>query len=174
MQVVHSGHSSSLAWSTLSRLREEILEILDGTALRVGRLLREAKQADPEGFDEWVRECLPFGHETARRLIAISAAYEKLPEEIAAQLPKPWQALYAIQTLPVEALMAGVASGALSPDTTVKASKLFSQEWRGVVRDGRVGRADVSAGALMQFPSRELSPEVRRALSAWLLRATAP
>ena len=174
MQVVHSGHSSSLARPTLDRLREEILEILDGTALRVGRLLREAKQADPEGFDEWVRVELPFGHETARRLVAISAAHEKLPEEIVLQLPKPWQALYALRTLPVEALEAGISSGALAPDTTVKASKLFSQEWRGVVREGRVGRADVSAGALMQFPSWELSPEVRRALSMWLLRATAP
>lgn len=152
----------------------EILEILDGTALRVGRLLREAKQADPELYDEWVREELPFGHETARRLVAISAAYEKLPEELAMQLPKPWQALYAIQALPIEALRAGVQSGALGPDTTVRASKLFSQEWRGIVREGRVGRADVSAGALMQFPARELSPEVRNALLAWLERATAP
>ena len=149
-----------------------ILERLDGTALAVGRLLREAKQASPGCFDEWVQVCLPIGHETARRLIAISAAYEKLPPELVSNLPRPWQALYAIQALPVEVLQAGVASGELSSLTTVREAQQFSREWRGV-SEGRVRRADVAAGALMQFPASDLSPETRRAVRSWLKRTSA-
>lgn len=148
------------------------MERLDGTALAVGRLLREAKQADPSMFDEWVRSELPFGHETARRLMAISAAYEKLPDDVVAGLPRPWQALYAIQALPVDAIRSGLASGALSADTTVREAQQFSRDWRGVT-EGRIRRADVTAGALMQFPASDLSREVRAALRGWLKRASA-
>lgn len=157
----------------LEGYRVAILERLDGTALAVGRLLREAKQIDPDRFDEWVQVCLPIGHETARRLIAISAAYEKLPEELVANLPRPWQALYAIQALPMEALQAGMASGELSSLTTVREAQQFSREWRGV-SEARVRRADIAAGALMQFPASDLSPETTRALRRWLKRESAP
>lgn len=172
MQVAHVEHSISTA-PALEGYRLAIIERLDGTALAIGRLLREAKQAEPERFDEWVRDELPFGHETARRLVAISAAYEKLPDDITAQLPRPWQAMYAIQALPIEALRSGLASGALGVDTTVREAQEFSREWRGV-NEGRVKRADITAGALMQFPAADLSPEVRRAIKLWLQRATAP
>lgn len=169
---MHATHSISVV-RTLDDYRAAIIQRLDGTALAIGRLLREAKQADPANFDEWVRTALPFGHETARRLIAISAAYEKLPEEITVNLPRPWQALYAIKALPVEALQAGIDSGRLSELTTVSEAREFSREWRGV-SEGRVRRADVAAGALMQFPASDLSPEVRRAVRQWLKRASAP
>lgn len=169
--LVHSEHSIS-SLQTLEHYRVAIIERLDGTALAVGRLLREAKQADPDNFDEWVRVCLPVGYETARRLIAISAAYEKLPEELTAKLPRPWQALYAIHALPVEAISAGVASGQLSSLTTVREAQEYTREWRGVT-EGRVKRADIAAGALMQFPASDLSPETRRAVQAWLKRTSA-
>lgn len=173
MRVVHQSHSSPVV--DLARLREAIYAEMDSVALRVGRLLREARQLHPDDFDRWVAEELPFGHETARRMMAISAAFEKLPEDVVASLPRPWQALYALQTLPVDALRSGIASGALSADTTVRDAQAFARLWKGrPMPEGRIGRADVAAGALMQFPADALSPEVRRVLLSWLQRASAP
>lgn len=170
----HAAHSSHLV--ALAEYRSLILREVDGVALRVGRLLREAKQAAPSSFDEWVVNDLPFGLETARRLMAISAAYERLPHETLAQLPRPWQAMYALKALPVATLVQGIEDGEITPDMTVRAARDFARRrgrpWLLAERDGH--RADVIAGSLMQFPASALTPTVRHALEGWLERATAP
>lgn len=167
MEIVHQRHGIQLA--TLDQYRDLIIEEVDGVALRVGRLLREARQAAPEAFAEWVERELPFGHDTAKRLMAISAAYEKLPEDVVASLPRPWQAMYALHALPEEALRQGVESGALTPWTTVRRAQQYVREWKGMpVEGGKVLRCDVAAGALMQFPASTLTPSVRDALRKWL------
>lgn len=162
----------------LDEYKSRILREVDGVALRVGRLLREAKQMAPDEFDEWVINDLPFGLETARRLVAISAAYEKFPAETLAQMPRPWQAMYALKALPASTIERGVADGAIHPDMTVKAAREFARTKRGgrkwTLADSDGPRADVIAGSLMQFPASSLTPSVRRAIAAWLERATAP
>lgn len=159
----------------LDEYRSQIIAEVDGVALRVGRLLREAKALAPDGFRRWVDDELPFGFETARRLMAISAAYEKLPEETLATLPKPWQALYAIRSVPIEQVQRGIAEGALGPETTVRQAVAFARSYRSDGRpsllvEGKVGRADVAAGLLMQNPPSSLSDGVATALAAWLDR----
>lgn len=152
---------------TLDGYRTAIYREIDGTALRVGRLLREAKALDPVEFNRWVEMELPFGLETARRLMSISAAYEKLPTETLAGLPRPWQAMYALKALPPAAITAGIESGTISPTMTVKEAKEFARNARGV-SSIRSKRCDEAAGALMQFASHELSPGVRTMLLNWL------
>jgi hypothetical protein len=179
MQLVHRVDSSPAAW-TLDDYRTQIIREIDGVALRVGMLLREAKARNPDHFNEWVARDLPFGLETARRLIGISAAYEKLPPEKLRLLPRPWQAMYALKALPREALDAGMESGEINPDMTVRSArhyasrmKDYSPEYLGALGVGtRATRADMAAGMLMQFGARELTPAVRDVLARWLARGS--
>lgn len=171
MQLSHSRHSS-LTGLTLADYRDRIIREVDGVALRVGKLLREAKAVDPDDFNRWVEEELPFGLETARRLVAISVAYEKLPPEQVALLPRPWQAMYALKALPMSVIANGIEDGTITPKMTVREARKFAAGVSG--RGSRVSRADVAAGLLMQFGAHELSPSVRHAVRAWLQRATAP
>lgn len=178
MQLDHVRHVNP-AWWTLADYRSQIIREIDGVALRIGALLREAKARNPDTFNAWVESELPFGAETARRMMGISAAYEKLPNEKLAQLPRPWQAMYALKALAPAALDAGIESGEINPDMTVKAAKQYASRMRGYRPDviaplgtGRTTRADITAGMLMQFSALELSPGVRRALTLWLSRCS--
>jgi hypothetical protein len=108
MQLTHARQSIPDGW-TLSDYRDQIIREIDGVALRVGALLRAAKARNPDHFNEWVERDLPFGLETARRLMGISAAYEKLPTEKLRLLPRPWQAMYALKALPSAVIEAGKA-----------------------------------------------------------------
>jgi hypothetical protein len=157
----------SPAEQTLDGIRSAIYREIDGTALRVGNLLRDAKRIDAYGFNGWVETSLPFGVETARRLMAIATAYEKLPTDTLAGMPRPWQAMYALKALPPERLAAGVQSGAISPSMTVSQAKAYARTERGV-SSVRAKRCDAAAGALMQFAPNELSPGVRAMLERWL------
>lgn len=135
-------------------------------ALRLGSLLREAQALAPKRFASWVDSDLPFGIDTARRLIAISKAYERLDEATLAKLPRPWQALYALRKLPHDQLRAGVSQGLLGPTTTIRQAVEFAGG--GQQDRGRHHRADLAAGALMDCQPSDLHPMVLRALLAWL------
>lgn len=141
------------------------------TALKVGALLRAAKESHPRSFTRWVETELPFGADTARRMMAISRAYESLPAEVLAGLPKPWQALYAIRHLPQEQLALGVSQGSLRPDTTVVEAKQFAATGSTVIV--RHHPAEVAAGALMAHDPSDLDPLVLSALRVWLVRPLA-
>ena len=151
----------------LAGFRERIIAEVDGVALRIGRLLREAREACPADFTRWVQEDLPFGTETARRLIAISAAYEKLPTDTLRGLPRPWQAMYALKEIPAKALTTAVARGDIHPDMTVEKAHEYGRQWRG--EGHRIYRsADVAAGRLLRMQPSDLSPQIRESLRAWL------
>lgn len=157
--------------ATLNGYRDAIVAEVDGVALRVGRLLREARDVDPDFFPRWVDVELPFGYETARRLMAISAAYEKLPTELLRDLPRPWQALYALKELPSEKLVAAVKAGKLSAATTVAQSKAFARQARGGQEFYLYKRANLTAGRLLRCSPKDVKPKVREALQEWLDRA---
>lgn len=148
-------------------------------ALRVGVILLKAKQVDPDGFDQWVVAELPFGLETARRLMAITKAYGTLPGDRLAQLPKPWQALYALKAVPQDRLAQAIADGEIGPQTTVAEAKRFARVVRGnrpwQLRDeNRTMRADRTAGALMHYSPTDLSAEAAAMLRRWLDAAVPP
>ena len=88
-------------------------------ALKVGAILRAARAEHPETFRAWVENDLPFGLDTAKRLMAISEAYEKLPAATLEQLPRPWQALYALRALPLGELQAAVDAGVVTAGISV-------------------------------------------------------
>lgn len=167
MQLAHTRHSSPASW-TLDDYRDQIVREIDGVALRVGALLREAKRRDPDNFARWVETDLPFGTETARRLMAISQAYEKLPPDQLRMLPRPWQAMYALKALPVGVIQAGMESGEINPDMTVARAKTWARSWNHPMLPDRLSRADVLVGRLMQFPAKDLNPTVRGILEKWL------
>ncbi len=159
--------------ATLDQYASAISDELDRMALRVGALLAAAKAEHPASWAAWVEEALPFGLDTARRLVAIHEAFSTRPPELIAQLPRPWQALYAIRRLSDADLQSAVASGELSPSTTVKATVATARRWltgNAAPRSGplRTVRADLAAGALMEFTPADLDPAVRRALTSWL------
>lgn len=163
--LLHVVQSNSVA-AILDEYRDRIIAEVDGVALRVGRLLREARQAAPTEFCRWVDRELPFGNETARRLIAISAAYEKLPAETLRSLPRPWQAMYALKELPPGRLKAGIASGVISPEMTVESAKKYARESRGQYTLHR--NANKTAGRLMRASPSDLTTTVRNSLRVWL------
>lgn len=135
-------------------------------ALRVGLLLRQAQRLAPARFSSWVESDLPFGIDTARRLIAISKAYETLETSILERLPRPWQALYALRKLRPDQLALGVSRGLIGPTTTIKEAIAFAGG--GQPDRSRHHRADLAAGALMDCSVDDLHPMVLRALLGWL------
>lgn len=170
MTVVHqTDHSPD---TLLAEYKRRIIDEVDGVALRVGRLLREAKAVNPDTFDTWVETELPFGSETARRLIAISAAYEKLPEDAVRQLPRPWQAMYAIKELPPHAIISGIADGAIGPSMTVRQAIQYARKFRDKPSPAKpvshIGVADKLAGSLMLFTPDDLTSPVLDALREWI------
>ena len=146
---------------------------IDRMCLRVGELLHEARVMNPGGFREWVEDRLPFGHDKARRLIAIHLAYRELPPETVASLPRPWQALYTLRHWSGGKLDKALESGEIGPDTTVKQAKEKAREWssnrpKGSKGASRYSTADVRAGALMDFLVSDLDPNVYAALRRWV------
>jgi hypothetical protein len=145
-------------------------------ALRIGALLRAARVECPETFTAWVEFDLPFGLDTARRLMAISEAYEKLPAEMLEQLPRPWQALYALRVLPPDEMRALTEAGVITPDMTTEQARQAARRWKtgtgaALTSNSRHHRADIAAGALMEFAPHDLNVHVLRSLRKWLARS---
>lgn len=141
--------------------------------LRVGELLLEARAIDPDGFRAWVESKMPFGIDKARRLIAIHLAYRDLPPETIAQLPEPWQALYALRHWVGGKLDEALAANEIGPGTTVEEAQRKARHWsnntpKGDGLDARYTMADTRAGALMDCDPAHLNPLVRDALLRWL------
>lgn len=153
-----------------SEIEREVFEAVDRMCLRIGALLHEAQQLDRRGFTKWVETSLPFGIDKARRLIAIHLAYSELPPETVAQLPRPWQALYALRSVPVQA---AIDAGEIGPETTVVAARTLARRYSSNTPKGSGGKAhfrtaDTRAGDLMQHSPDDLSPAVRDSLRRWL------
>jgi hypothetical protein len=165
--------------SRIEEIEDEVFATVDRMCLRVGELLYEAKVLNPGGFQKWVKTRMPFGYDTARRLVAIHLAYRELPEEKIAQLPRPWQALYALAPHARGKLAAAIASGEIGPDTTVAEARERARDWSSNRRhvdplEPTYGTADRRAGALMEFQVSDLNPYVRAALARWMDAASTP
>lgn len=171
--VVHLHESTS----RIEQIEAEVYETVDRMCLRVGELLWEAKSLNPGGFNAWVDDRMPFGHDKARRLIAIFVAYRELPAEKLAQLPRPWQAMYALAPYAQGRLIEALESGEIGPDTTVREAAASARHWGSNQRKvdpltARYTAADNRAGALMEHRPDDLNPYVLEALKRWLSRST--
>lgn len=141
--------------------------------LRVGALLAEARSLDPAGFKTWVNDRMPFGFDKARRLIAIHMAYSELPADKVEQLPKPWQALYALAPHAQGKVLEALEAGEIGPDTTQEEAITKARHWSKNERkvdpvEARYSTVDRRAGALMDLSADDLHPYVRDALLRWL------
>jgi hypothetical protein len=166
----------------LDEIEREVYSEVDRMCLRVGALLHEARQLAGRQFPSWVEHNMPFGIDKARRLIAIHLAYSELPEETVAQLPRPWQALYALRARAPQ-MPELIASGEVSTEMTVVQSRVLARRWssntppatdepRGYRPGGsRFRTADTRAGDLMNHSPDDLSAPVRESLVRWLSRA---
>lgn len=173
--VVHMHKGTS----RLEEIEGEVYDTVDRMCLRVGELLWEAKVLDPGGFNKWVENRMPFGVDKARRLIAIFVAYRELPPEKLAQLPRAWQAMFALAPYAQGRLRVALESGEITPDTTAREAIASARHWGTNRRtaDPLVARytaADTRAGALMEHRPEDLNPYVREALTNWLTRAASP
>lgn len=138
----------------------EIYDTVDRMVMRVGELLERGWQMYPADWKRWVSEDLPFGLDTARRLRAVHLAYKHLPPEKLAQLPRAWQALFAIRNLDHQA---AIEAGEISPSTTVREAVALASG-----RPQRFSDADVAAGRLIGYSPDQLSLDVRAELKRWL------
>lgn len=137
-------------------------------ALRVGELLESALQrVGNERWRGWVESDLPFGLETARRLRAVYLGCSQLPTEVVAQLPRPWQALYALVKVPQAELAAAVESGQVHPGLSARAAIAVSKDLRGT-GTRQFSPLDVIAGRLLAASPDDLSADVAERLRRWL------
>lgn len=167
LEVFHAPETTRRRRSLPDYTRAILAEV-DGMALRVGRLLREAKVDHPGRFGRWIEDELPFGPDMARRLMAISRAYETLDEETLAGLPRPWQAMYALRKLSRGELRHAISTGAIGPGTTIIQAQEYARP--DLIDVHRRRRADVAAGALMDCDVDDLDLVVLQALVGWLRR----
>ena len=169
------GNVTHLRQSTsrLKEIEDEVYSSIDRMCLRVGELLAEARALNPAGFKKWVEARMPFGYDKARRLIAIHLAYRELPEDKVAQLPLPWQALYALAPFAQGRLQKALDDGEIGPETTQAQAITKARQWSNHQRlvdplESRYSIADTRAGALMELSASDLNPYVREALVRWL------
>lgn len=151
----------------LDEIRTEIFDAADSFVDRVGGLLVEAKALHPRGFVKWVEAELPFSYDTARRLMAVHVAYKHLPPERRAQLPRPWQALFAIR----DHIPAALASPAIGPGTTVREAVAFARQQSGVAPSHTM--CDIVAARLMLCDRGDLGDAVAEQLQLWLTEGVA-
>jgi len=172
--VLHLRHDTS--GGRLVEIEAEVYEAVDRMCLRLGELLWEAREIAPGGFKEWVEYRLPFGYDKAKRLIAIYLAYRELPVTVQDQLPRPWQAMFALRHWAGGRLPAAIESGEVGPDTTVKDALGLAKKWSNdsKVDDGpvsaRYAQCDLVAGKLMAMDPGDMNPDVFRALVRWTSR----
>jgi hypothetical protein len=160
----------------LLEIEVEVFEVVDRMCLHVGRLLWEAREIDGAGFREWVAERMPFGYDAAKRLIAIHLAYNELPEDVRRNLPRPWQAMFALRRWANGRLPAAIESGEVGPDTTVKQALELAKKWSNDSKaeddpvSARYAQCDLVAGKLMAMDPGDMNPDVFRALVRWTSR----
>jgi hypothetical protein len=161
-------HATDAMPRTLDGIRDRIYEVTDQWALEVGRLLAEAKRICPKRrWTAWCDSEIPFGHDKADRLIAIYRAYNELPESVIRGLPRPWQAQFALKSVPRERLEAGIASGEVNPAMTIVQARRWAAPGP-TVSTFRHSQADLVAGKLIGLNRADLDPKVAAELRIWL------
>lgn len=143
------------------------MDDLDTVVLRVGEKLQWAFDHFRDEYDEWVRDCLPFGLDAARRMRMIWKASVLLPPETLGRLPRAYQAMWALTRLEPGVLTAAVDHGLVHPALTVRDSITVVRQLSG--RETRwLSEADLLAGRLVGLPLASVSVEARRLLDDWL------
>lgn len=166
-EVVHLTDGTPMLL-TLDQIGAEIYQTIDRMALRVGELLVHARQMVKRSeYERWVAEELPFGLDKAKRLRAIYLAFSELPEDTVKKLPRPWQALYALSSVPKEELVEALAAGDVHAEMTVAEARGAARELKGQTQP-RVSQADALIGRLVTYESAEMSTEARTLLEDWL------
>lgn len=164
-------HRPILPERTLDDLRDEIYRVTDRWALEIGHLLHQAKQICPKRhWKAWCDTEIPFGHDKADRLIAIWRAYDGLPEHVLKGLPRPWQAQFALKSVPRDRLEAGIASGEVNPMMTIVQARAWAQvaDVSGQIPKSRYSPVDLLAGKLLNQDPADLHPKVADELLKWL------
>ena len=175
-QLAHLSHDRSLL--RLTEIEVEVYQAVDRMCMRLGELLHEARVLEPEGFNDWVAERMPFGLDKAKRLIAIHLAYRELPEDVVHNLPRPWQAMFALRHWTGGRLEEAIEAGEIGPDTTIAEARDTAKKWSKDSKQddppltARYSQPDLLAGKLMAEDPNGLNPDVHRALSRWVSRRT--
>lgn len=165
--VVHQGHSTAVLL-TLEDIGVEIYATVDRMAMRLGDLLDHAVEISSRAeYERWVTEDLPFGLDTAKRLRAIFLAYRELPDEMLVEMPRPWQALYALAAVPRPVLEQAIEDGTVNGQMTVEQTRAVARELNGRPQP-KFSQADLWAARLVSLSPADLSPEVKTMLSDWL------
>jgi hypothetical protein len=94
--------------------------------LGVGRQLIAAKESCEhgeflrlfKGHENAVREPVPFGEDTAERLMKVASHPVLSDSALGRSLPMSWRTLYELTKLDDETLIAGIKSGEITPETT--------------------------------------------------------
>lgn len=167
MSLAHVADSSRTPMA-LRGITVEIYSAIDRMVLRVGELLEEGRQSTSKaGFERWVINDLPFGLDTARRFRAIFLAFRELPEEMLTQMPRPWQALYALTSVERPVLERAIADGTIRPNLTVVETREVARGLKGAHRP-HISQVDVWVARLVRFPADELSDDSRERVARWL------
>lgn len=103
---------------SLDDFRDQIVGVLNRTAIDIGSILIAAKHAHPRRFMEWVEAELPFSYPKASQLMAISRAFRDLPPEKRELLPAPWTTMLTLTRLDAERFDQALEAGLISPDMT--------------------------------------------------------
>lgn len=168
--------SKSVKTRSLDDIEDDIYKSVDLMVLKVGELLHEARLSHPRAWKSWVEERMPFGFDAAKRIEAVYLAYRELPATLHKELPKAWQALFALRSHVASGkLVAAIESGEIGPTTTQREALRKAREWSsnkassGVKPiEPRYWEPDYLAGKLMGYSPDDLNTNVLRALRRWL------
>ena len=139
---------------------------IDSMAIELGRVLTEVHELFPKAYEHWVETELPFKLDKARRLRMVYRMVTELPAEIQTQLPRPWQALYALSRAPSGALTSAVEAGIVHPGLSVAETNRVVAEMKGGTR--HFTDVDLIVGKLVTRDVEHLGSVAREALLAWL------
>lgn len=156
--------------SGLEEITERIYSRIDRFALDLGAELDEAFRLRPDIYEQWVVECLPFGLDKARRLRMIHRAFETLPDDVMARMPRPWQAMFAISRLPADVIVDRVADGTIHEGLTVRETNELVADIKHPGGTRRHSEADLVIGRLVGLPPESVSGDALGLLRGWLDR----
>lgn len=168
---------------SLDDFRDQIVGVLNRTAIDIGSILIAAKHAHPRRFMEWVEAELPFSYPKASQLMAISRAFRDLPPEKRELLPAPWTTMLTLTRLDAERFDQAIEAGLISPDMTraqalaltgkTEAPEPEPRPWKSGPPKGTVTSksrlpASLLVRELQRYDPSELTPTQRHELAAWL------
>jgi hypothetical protein len=175
---------------SLDERRDRIIEIAEQAADDIGHELIAAKREHRGEFMAWVQRSLPFGIDKAERLMAIARSFENVDPEIRAALPPRYTALFEFTRIPIDSVVVGIESGAVTPEMTTAEAR----DWVAEARAAQFGvepapapaprpvkpgpepgfdpnprlTADIVARELLRNPREDLSAPLETLLRAWL------